>query len=398
MPPKIKLGLDRLVNETKWQADLVGNVAYLGHEAAVDSTLKPGIMSLKQLLGRRLTKAFGPQHGFTSQDQDNMIETPHQHHPGLGIPVYSLYSETRTLTDDMAKNIDTLIIDLQDVGTRVYTYIWTLYQIMEYYQNREVKLIVLDRPNPIGGLTIEGNLPEAAWHSFVCRSSIPMRHGLTIGELALMFRDEIQGKFELTVIPMEGWMRYMEWPDNQLAWINPSPNLATYSSSQVYPGTVLFEGTSWSEGRGTTRSLELFGHPAINPFVELERLNNHLQKTANLSGYYLRPCYFKPTFQKFQDTSCGGFQLHCTNPSDFTPWKTAQHCLYYFYQRLDLDPFWNHDPYEYETDGLPIDYINGTTCIREWIETGASPTELVELELSGRKEFLTKRANYLLYT
>ncbi len=397
MSKAFKTGLDLLLNEKKWQDQVQGQVAYLGHEASVTEQLLPGILGIHKIFGSRLIKAFGPQHGFTTLDQDNMIETAHQMHPSLGIPVYSLYSETRTLTHEMAEGIDTLIIDLQDVGTRVYTYIWTLYQVMDYCAASSIKIMVLDRPNPLGGLHIEGNLPDAAWYSFVCRASIPMKHGMTIGELALYFNDILEQPVNLVVVPMTNWKRSMTWESTQRAWINPSPNLPRFSSTVVYPGTVLFEGTTLSEGRGTTRILELFGHPKLNPYHLADDLDAWLSKKGQLSGYYLRPTFFKPTFQKFQHVVCGGFQLHCTDTSTFEAWKTMQFCMQFLFHHLEIDPFWNQDAYEYETLGLAIDYINGQPDIREWIEKNGSADELLGMELSGREEFLEKRMSYLLY-
>lgn len=396
MPNKILSGLDKLINDPKTLLNLGNKVGYLGNEASVSSDLEPGYLALYQLIGKRLDKLFGPQHGFASLDQDNMIETAHQIHPVLGIPVFSLYSETRKPTKEMMEGLDTLIIDLQDVGTRVYTYIWTLYLIMEYCKGKDIRILILDRPNPIGGIKTEGNFPLKEWYSFVCMDQIPMRHSLTIGEMARFFNLEFDNQVNLEIIKMQGWKREMQWRDTGLAWVNPSPNLPTYSGSLVYPGTVLIEGTEFSEGRGTTRSLEIFGHPKLDPVKLYTQLNKKLLK-AGLSGFVLRPTFFKPTFQKHQDVNCGGFQVHCTNYDEFEPWKLMQHSLRFLYHELKLDKFWSTLPYEYETEGLGIDYINGNPIIREWIESNGTPDDLREIEQQGLKEFEEKKNTILLY-
>lgn len=397
MGNKIQTGLDNLLLDPRLLADLGNKVAYLGHEASVDHNLTPGHLAVYQLIKKRLDRLFGPQHGFASLDQDNMIETNHQLHPSLSIPVYSLYSDTRKPSPEMLEGLDTLIIDLQDVGTRVYTYIWTLYLIMEACIGKDIRILVLDRPNPIDGLTIEGNLPQADWYSFVCMGQIPMRHGLTIGEMALLFNKEFDNQVNLEIIPMTGWKRDMHWDDTGLPWINPSPNLPTYSGALVYPGTVMIEGTELSEGRGTTRSLELIGHPALDPYKLGPVLNTELQK-AGLSGFVLRPTFFKPTFQKHIDEICGGFQIHCTNRNEFEPWKLMQHSFRVLYHELKLEKFWNTSPYEYETKELGIDYINGTSDIRKWIEDNGSSIDLTELEKKGQQNFTEKRKEVLIYT
>lgn len=396
MPDKIQTGLEKLLNDPELLANLGNKVAYLGHEASVNANLELGYMAINQLIGKRLDRLFGPQHGFTSSDQDNMIETNHQVHPSLGIPIYSLYSDTRKPSPEMLEGLDTLIIDLQDVGTRVYTYIWTLYLIMESCKGKDIRILVLDRPNPIDGITIEGNLPQPEWYSFVCMGQIPMRHGLTIGEMALLFNKEFNNQVNLEVIPMTGWKRSMHWDDTGLEWVNPSPNLPTYSGSLVYPGTVLIEGTELSEGRGTTRSLELIGHPELDPYRLGPVLNTELEK-AGLSGFALRPTFFKPTFQKHMDRICGGFQVHCTNRNQFEPWTLMQNIFRVLYHELKLDNFWHTNPYEYETKELAIDYINGSPDIRKWIESNGSSEELKELEINGLKEFKEKREEIIIY-
>ena len=397
MPKSIRTGLDKLLDDPLILHKLGDKVGYLGHEASVTSQLKPGYIALHEKIGKRLDRLFGPQHGFCTLDQDNMIETDHQIHPWLNIPVYSLYSETRQPTPKMLEGLDSLIIDLQDVGTRVYTYIWTMYLIMQTCRKQNIQIIILDRPNPIGGLEIEGNFPNSEWYSFVCMDKIPMRHSLTIGELARLFNEGFNEEVNLNVITMQGWERWMHWNDTGLAWVNPSPNLPTPSGSLVYPGSVLIEGTTLSEGRGTTRSLELFGHPGIDPYKNWNKLNTELT-SCGLAGFVLRPIIFKPTFDKFIGQACGGYQIHCTDQSIFKSWSLFQHMIRILHHTLDLKDFWIKEPYEYETKGLAIDYINGGTEIRSWIEKNGSTKELEELEFTGAAEYKIRTKEILFYT
>ncbi len=363
----ILTGLDRLLESVELQKLIKGRIGYLGHSAAVSWRMENGLDELAGLFGKRLVKAFGPQHGFGSVVQDNMIETAHEIHPGWKIPVYSLYGETRKPTPEMLDGIDTLIIDLQDVGTRVYTYIWTLYLTMEACSGRDIRIMVPDRPNPIGGLKTEGSLPEPEWYSFVCLAPIPMRHGKTIGEMAVWFKDLKRWDIDLHIIPMEGWESSMLWKDTGRLWVNPSPNLPTAEGCLVYPGTVMVEGPVLSEGRGTTRSLEQFGHPSINPYVLRPELMKYLTG-HHLSGFVLRPVFFQPTFHKFAGQVCGGWQIHVTDTEVFEPWRMMLHVFKYLYHHTDIRPFWNSAPYEYQFGGLAFDWINGGERERRWVE------------------------------
>jgi uncharacterized protein YbbC (DUF1343 family) len=363
----VRTGLDNLLTSASVQSLVKGKVAYLGHSASVSWRMENGLDELVGLFGSRVVKAFGPQHGFGSVVQDNMIETGHELHPGWKIPVYSLYGETRQPTEEMLEGIDTLIIDLQDVGTRVYTYIWTLYLTLEACIGRDMRILVLDRPNPIGGEKTEGSLPEPSWYSFVCLASIPMRHGRTIGQMASWFKELKGWDLDLHVVQMSGWEPWMLWKDTGRLWVNPSPNLPTAEGCLVYPGTVMVEGTVLSEGRGTTRSLEQFGHPAINPFALRQGLNDYL-KRSKLTGFVLRPVYFQPTFQKFAGQVCGGWQVHVTDTAAFEPWTTMLHVFRFLYHHTDIRPFWSEAPYEYQFEGLAFDWINGGKRERRWIE------------------------------
>jgi uncharacterized protein YbbC (DUF1343 family) len=363
----MRTGLDNLLSSPSLQQLAKGKIGYLGHSASVSWRMENGLDELAMLFGKRLVKAFGPQHGFGSVVQDNMVETAHAIHPFWKIPVYSLYGETRQPTPEMLAGIDTLIIDLQDVGTRVYTYIWTMYLAMEACLGRDIRIIVTDRPNPIGGIRSEGILPEPEWYSFVCLAPIPMRHGKTIGELAEWFRELHGWDLDLQIIPMSGWDPGMLWKDTGRLWVNPSPNLATPESCLVYPGTVMLEGTVLSEGRGTTRSLEQFGHPDLDPYAIRKELQAELDK-GGLKGMALRPVHFQPTFHKFAGEVCGGFQIHVTEPDLFLPWETMRHILKFLYHHSDIRPFWSTAPYEYEFEGLAFDWINGTDRVRKWVE------------------------------
>jgi len=360
-------GLDILLRSAEVQQKVIGSIAYLGHAASVSCRMENGLDELVGLFGKRVTKVFGPQHGFGSVVQDNMIGTDHFNHPAYKIPVYSLYGETRKPTEDMLQGIDTLIVDLQDVGTRVYTYIWTLHLTMEACTGKNIRIIVLDRPNPIGGQLKEGNLPDPEWYSFVCMAPIPMRHAMTIGEMAFWFKKLNNWDIDLHVINMEGWKREMLWRDTGRLWVNPSPNLSTPEGALIYPGSVLLEGTVLSEGRGTTRSLEQFGHPDIDPYAIRSGLSSYLDNQQQ-SGFVLRPVWFQPAFHKFAGQVCGGFQIHVTDPVLFTPWKLMLLILKYLYHNTDIHPFWSTAPYEYQFTGLAFDWINGTTRIREWVE------------------------------
>jgi len=360
-------GLDILLRSAEVQQKVTGSIAYLGHAASVSYRMENGLDELVGLFGKRVIKVFGPQHGFGSVVQDNMIETDHFNHPAYNMPVYSLYGETRKPTEEMLEGIDTLIVDLQDVGTRVYTYIWTLYLTMQACTGKNIRIIVLDRPNPVGCRLKEGNLPDPEWYSFVGMAPIPMRHGMTIGELALYFKKLNNWNADLHVVQMEGWKREMLWKDTGRLWVNPSPNLSTPEGALIYPGSVLLEGTVLSEGRGTTRALEQFGHPAIDPYLIRTGLMDYLKKQEQ-SGFVLRPVWFQPAFQKFAGQVCGGFQIHVTDPVLFTPWKLMLLILNYLYHHTDIRPFWSSAPYEYQFTGLAFDWINGTTRIREWVE------------------------------
>ncbi len=395
-----KTGLDLLLSDQSTQEKIKGRVGYLCHAASIDQHLKHGIYGLQKVFGNKLCAIFGPQHGFVADVQDNMVETQDYIHPFFRIPVFSLYSETRIPTAEMLANVDTVVVDLQDVGTRIYTYIYTLSLLMEACGQLDKKVVVLDRPNPIDGLSIEGNILAPEFASFVGRHPLPVRHGLTIGEYALMAKKFFAADCDLTVIPMSKWKRSMSFLDTGLPWVLPSPNLATPSAAYTFVGTVLFEGTNISEGRGTTRSLEIIGHPEIEPFSFLEEITPALKK---LNGFILRPTVFKPTFQKHQNQSCGGFQIHVTNEKQFRPWMLSQFLCAQFKLKLGKSFLWKVPPYEYEYEKMPIDLINGTDKIRLKIDSLKTFHEseffnfLQSLEMAGMDNYLKQRESILLY-
>ena len=395
--PNVINGLDRLLNEKELQDSIQGNIGYLCHSASVDVNLDHGAIKLKQLFGDRLVKLFGPQHGFVCDVQDNMMETEDFVHPYFGLVIHSLYGEVRIPTDKMLEGLDTIIVDLQDVGTRVYTYISTLGLLMQACENKKITVVVLDRPNPVGGEIVEGAVLEKEWKSFVGHFDIPMRHAMTMGEVAQYAKKYQSPNCSLQVIPMKNWKRSMIWRDCQQEWVNPSPNLSTPESAISFCGTVLFEGTNVSEGRGTTRALEVLGHPKTAGFEFADHLNKVLSET-DLTGYKLRPLNFMPTFQKHAGSSCGGIHIHTTDASTFYSWRLGQMILKEFYHTLGSDFAWNDKPYEYEFKGLAIDFINGNTSLREWIERNGSYEELLEIEKIGMQDYLDRRQEVLIYS
>lgn len=392
----VKTGLDNLLNKNEFSSKIKGNIAYLCHSASITSSLQFGVSGLIKKFPGQLKKLFGPQHGFVTDVQDNMVETEDFIHPFFKIPIHSLYSETRIPTKENLEGIDTFIIDLQDVGTRVYTYISTLGLVLEACQDLDIHIIVLDRPNPVSGSIIEGNILEPEFHSFVGHYPFPMRHGMTMGEVGIFAQKFMYPKSQLTIIPMTDYKRKYFFQDTGLTWVNPSPNLPTVDGSQIFPGSVLFEGTNISEGRGTTRSLEIFGHPKIEPFSLLEELNASSKKW-NLKGFTFRPLVFFPMFQKHANTPCGGYQIHITDLNLFRPWRLGQFLCHFFYHHLGENFEWNKLAYEYEYDRLAIDLINGSSSIRKWIEKNGDPSELDTLEKTNRDEFMNKRAQCLIY-
>jgi uncharacterized protein YbbC (DUF1343 family) len=340
----------------------------------------------------QLKVLFSPQHGFFADKQANMVSSEDMIDPVLNIPVFSLYGKTRMPTEAMLEPVDILIVDLQDVGTRVYTFIYTMALCLLAARAHHKQVLVLDRPNPIGGNRIEGNCLKPEYASFVGMYPIPMRHGLTIGELALLFNDHFDIGCELTVAPMAGWKREMLFQDTGLTWIPPSPNLPTSTSALVYPGQVLWEGTNVSEGRGTTQPFEIFGAP----FFDTARLEGRIP-IDKLAGVHLRPFAFEPTSDKWEKKLCRGFQLHIIDTRIYRPYRTTLTLLQAVASVHPEALHWKSPPYEYEFEKLPFDLITGDPSVRKAVEE-ADPLE--DLEQTWAKElnaFKEIRRPYLLY-
>jgi uncharacterized protein YbbC (DUF1343 family) len=352
---KVQLPLDHLPE--LWPEKLRGaRIGALLHPASVSSKLEHASQILEQHNGDlfRLAAFFGPQHGFLGQTQDNMVEWQSYKHPRLGIPVHSLYGEQREPTAEMLHDVDLVLVDLQDIGARYYTFIWTLYLCMRACEKQGVGVVVLDRPNPINGVTIEGPILNPDYKSFVGMHPTPVRHGRTIGELARQFREEAFPECRLSILPMKNWERAMWFDQTGLPWVMPSPNMPTLDTATVYPGMCLLEATNISEGRGTTRPFEIFGAP----FIEAEVLCRELN-ALRLPGALFRENYFQPTFHKFAGELCGGAQLHVTDRNSFLPFRTGVEIIQRI-RKLCGDQFeWKQPPYEYEWKRLPIEILIG---------------------------------------
>ena len=344
-------------------------VALLCHPASVDARLRHAAPCLIEA-GVDLRCLLGPQHGLRGETQDNMIEWEGFRDPLTDLPVHSLYGRHRKPTPDMLRDVDTLVVDLQDVGARYYTFIWTMLHCLEACAELGKRVVVLDRPNPLGGDT-EGNILDLTWRSFVGLAPIPMRHGLTIGELALCFRDLFDLLVELEVVRMEGWRADMLFDETGLPWVMPSPNMPTLDTALVYPGMCLLEGTDLSEGRGTTRPFEICGAPWIDPTRLAAAMAAH-----DLPGCVFRPLHFEPTFQKFANELCGGVQIHVTDRRAFRSVQTAV-ALLCTVRGLWPDRFaWREPPYEYEIERPPIDILAGGPALREAVDAGADHRDI----------------------
>ena len=385
----VRLGSDALLGSSRLRGARVGVVC---NHASVDHGFVHIVDRLARADGVRLAAIFGPQHGFRSDVQDNMIETPHRDDAARRVPVYSLYSETREPTAEMLRDVDVLLIDLQDIGARIYTYIYTMANCLRAAARHGVHVIVSDRPNPIGGVEVEGARLDPAFESFVGQFPIPMRHGMTIGELAWLFNDRFGIGASLEIAPMERWHRGMFADETGLPWVMPSPNMPTLETAIVYPGTVLFEGAMLSEGRGTTRPFELVGAP----WIDAERFASAMNEQA-LPGAYFRPAMFEPTFQKHARQGCGGSQIHILDREAFRPVRTGVALLETF-RRLAPEKFaWREPPYEYEHSKLPIDILAGSDTLRRQIESGAPLAAIVASWRDDEQAFREMRQPFLLY-
>lgn len=387
----VKLGLEVFLRS---RLDLVKGerVGILLNPSSTDSRLKSSLRLLCENSSIELTTIFGPQHGVRGETQDNMVEWEDYHDPLTNCPVYSLYGATRKPLEKMLSNLDVLLFDIQDIGTRCYTYLSTMALAMEACQEHGKRFVVLDRPNPINGIDLEGPVLDPGFRSFIGLHPIPIRHAMTPGELALFFNQECGINGELDVVKMEGWTREMFFEDTRLPWVLPSPNMPTIQTALVYPGLSLLEGTNVSEGRGTTRPFEFSGAPWVQPNL----LTEHLEEES-LPGVHFRSVYFMPTFHKWSHKLIGGVQLHVLDRNLFRPFRTGL-ALIKCYREMSGNQFqWKLPPYEYEYDKVPFDILCGTDQVRKQIENGASLDEIEQFCNTSLQSFREIRENYLLY-
>ncbi|HKB09850.1 MAG TPA: DUF1343 domain-containing protein [Vicinamibacterales bacterium] len=383
------LGSERLLASSALDGRCVGVVC---NPASVDRQLRHIADRLAGHPSARLAAIFGPQHGFRSDVQDNMIETGHAHDEVRRVPIYSLYSEVREPTAEMLRALDVLVVDLQDVGVRIYTYIYTLANCLKAARRQGLKVIVCDRPNPIGGVQVEGMTLVPGFESFVGMYPIPMRHGMTIGEIARLFNDHFGIGADLEVVAMQGWTREMYWDRTGLTWIISSPNIPTFDTTTVYPGGVLFEGTNVSEGRGTTRPFELLGAP----WVIAERFAEAMNRRG-MPGVYFRPALFEPTFHKHARVGCAGCQVHVLDRWRFCPVEAGV-ALIEAFRAVSPEQFgWKQPPYEYEFDKMPIDCLAGSSTLRQQIESGVPAAEIARSWKPDVDKFFEARQRFLLY-
>ena len=388
---RIETGLDQFKDEC-WRRLKGQSLGLLANQASVDGNLVNAKEVISALLPGQLKFLLGPQHGFWGEDQDNMIETEDSLDPELHIPVASLYGTKIDRLPQILESVDLLIIDLQDVGTRVYTFTSTMLQCLKDAATAGKGVLILDRPNPLGGAIVEGNLSRMEFASLVGPFTLPMRHGMTIGELAYLLNDALKIGCDITVLPLRGWRRYMLWKDLGRRWIMPSPNMPLFATAQVYPGQVIWEGTNISEGRGTCRPFEIFGAPFIDPVTMKKGLSQR-----HLSGCCLREYWFRPTFNKWEGKLCGGFMIHVLDPYEYRPFRTSLALLKAAMEAFGEYFLWRKPPYEYEFDRLPIDLILGDSAIRMALESGMGVEEMLEGCSQELEEFLEVRRPYLGY-
>ncbi len=387
----VKTGLENFL-ETSRQSIKNARLGLLCNPSSVNRHFVHARTLIDKMYPGRLKALFSPQHGFYAEKQDNMIESPDTTDPLLNIPVFSLYGDTRIPTERMFERIDILLIDLPDVGTRVYTFASTVTYCLEAAKKYGKKVLVMDRPNPIGGKLVEGPVVKPDCFSFVGRFPIAMRHGLTMGELALLYNKCFDIGCELEIVPLKGWRRHMFFRDTGLCWVAPSPNLPTPESALVYPGQVIWEGTNISEGRGTTQPFELFGAPFINPFAVLDFF-----KHRRFPGAVLRETMFEPTANKWEGNLCRGFQIHVTDPERFRPCRTSLKLLQAVLWLNNAQFSWKPPPYEYEFEKRPIDLILGNKNICRLLESGTSVEELEQGWSEDLKNYENLRQTVLIY-
>lgn len=400
----MKFGIDRLLEDAALRRPLAGKrIALLAHPASVTQNLTHTLDALAGLPDINLSAAFGPQHGLRGDKQDNMMESSDFIDPVLGIPVFSLYGEVRRPTDAMMATFDVLLVDLQDLGCRIYTFITTLRYVLEAAAAHQKTVWILDRPNP-AGRPVEGLTLHPGWESFVGAGPMPMRHGLTMGELANWFINTLALDVDCQVIRMQGWQPESApgygWPLGERSWINPSPNAPNLWMTRCYAGTVMLEGTTLSEGRGTTRPLELFGAPDIEAKALIKTMHDIAPQW--LAGCRLRECWFEPTFHKYAGKLCAGVQIHVEDTAydhaAFRPWRLQALAFKALRHQQPDYPLWRDFPYEYELDRLAIDVINGSTLLREWVDDDqAIPEDLDSMTRVDELAWEEARLPFLLY-
>jgi uncharacterized protein YbbC (DUF1343 family) len=384
-------GLDLV--EKKWPRDLQGaRVGLVAHPASVNGKFEHACDLFRWAKKFRFSALFGPQHGIHGHTQDNMIEWEGFRDPASDLPVYSLYGKVRKPTHSMLDHCDVLVIDLQDVGSRYYTFIWTMDLCMQACSETGKTVVVLDRPNPLGGRAVEGPVLDPSYASFVGLKPLPVRHGMTIAEIGMYLRDVYYPRLDFRVIAMQGWSRSRWFDDTGLPWVIPSPNMPTTDTALVYPGMCLFEGTNISEGRGTTRPFEIFGAPFIDPGTIVSLL-----REFKLPGVKFRPLHFQPTFQKHANILCGGAQIHVTDRTKFLPFKTGVAVLKAIHNTYPRDFKWKEPPYEYEEANLPIDILAGSDRLRKDIESWKDLDEMEGWWKGEAKAFEKTRRKFLLY-
>jgi uncharacterized protein YbbC (DUF1343 family) len=387
----VQLGLERLLEDVP-DSIRRARVGLICNQASVDHGFRHAADLLHQHGQIDLRALFGPQHGIRGDVQDNMIETGHGIDRKTGLPVHSLYSETREPTDEMLQDVDTLIFDMQDVGCRIYTFVYTLANCMRAARRLGKRVVVCDRPNPINGADMAGNILEPEYASFVGQFPLPTRHGMTVGEVAQLFNEHFKIECDLEVIPMIGWKREFWHDETDAPWVLPSPNMPTLDAATVFPGAVHFEGTQVSEGRGTTKPFELIGAPYIDPDDYADALNG-----LGLTGVYFRSCVFQPTFQKHAGVSCGGVQFHVLDRNSFEPWITGIAMAKFAHDMYQNEFRWKEPPYEYVFDKNPFDVISGTAKIREAFEKGTALDTIADETKAPLAEFKKLREAFLLY-
>ena len=400
----MKFGIDRLLEDKILRKPLIGKrLALLAHPASVTQDLTHTLDALASMPNIKLSAAFGPQHGLRGDKQDNMMESPNFIDPVLGVPVFSLYGDVRRPTAAMMDTFDILVIDLQDLGCRIYTFITTLRYVLEAAAAQQKSIWILDRPNP-AGRPIEGLILQQGWESFVGAGPMPMRHGLTMAEMARWFIKTLALDVDCQIITMQGWQPESApgfgWPISERSWINPSPNAPNLFMTRCYAGTVMLEGTNLSEGRGTTRPLELFGAPDIDAKAIIKTMYSIAPQW--LDGCRLRECWFEPTFHKYAGQLCSGVQIHTDDPTynheTFRPWRLQALAFKALRTEFPDYPLWRNFPYEYEVDRLAIDVINGSSLLREWVDDAqALPEDLENIAHSDEKSWEEERLAFLLY-